>query len=59
VRGGPAPRTLWRAAVSLDPVDGQVVVNFIQRQDPDPQSTVDGLTVKEETREVEPFFIKA
>jgi hypothetical protein len=42
----------------LDPVDGQVVVNFIQRQDPDPQSTPEGLTVPEEGREVEPFFIK-
>jgi cytochrome b6-f complex iron-sulfur subunit len=57
VRGGPAPRTLWRAAVSLDPVDGQVVVNFIQRQDPDPQSTPEGLTVPEPGRQVEPFFI--
>ena len=58
VRGGPAPRTLWRAAVSLDPVDGQVQVNFIQRQDPDPKSTPEGLTVLEEPREVAPFFIK-
>jgi len=58
VRGGPAPRTLWRAAISLDPVDGQVVVNFIQRQDPDPQSTAEGLTVPEQSRRVEPFFIK-
>jgi cytochrome b6-f complex iron-sulfur subunit len=57
VRGGPAPRTLWRAAINLDPVDGQVVVNFIQRQDPDPKSTPEGLTVLEPGREVAPFFI--
>jgi hypothetical protein len=55
---GPAPRTLWRAAISLDSVDGQIVVNFIQRQDPDPKSTAEGLMVPEEPREVEPYFIK-
>jgi len=33
------------------------VVNFIQRQDPDPQSTPEGLTVEEPGREVEPFFV--
>jgi cytochrome b6-f complex iron-sulfur subunit len=58
VTGGPAPRTLWRTAVSIDPVDGQIVVNFNQRQDPDPKSTPDGLTVNEASREVPPFFLK-
>ncbi|MBI1819860.1 MAG: Rieske 2Fe-2S domain-containing protein [Nitrospirae bacterium] len=58
VRGGPAPRTLWRAGVSLDVVDNQVVVNFLTRQDPDPESTVNGLMVEEAPREAEPYFIK-
>lgn len=57
VRGGPAPRTLWRAAISLDPVDKQIVVNTGVRQDPDPKSTPDGLFVEEMGREVEPYFI--
>lgn len=57
VVGGPAPRTLWRAGVSLDPVDGQIVVNFTQRQDPDPTGTPEGLMVDESSREVSPFFI--
>lgn len=59
VVGGPAPRTLWRAAINLDPVDGQVVVNFIQRQDPDPKSTPQGLVVPEASRAIEPYFIKS
>lgn len=59
VRGGPAPRTLWRAAVSIDPVDGQIVVDFNHRQDPDPKSTDAGLVVEEMGREAEPFFLKA
>ncbi len=58
VRGGPAPRALWRAAVSLDSVDGQVVVDFTQRQDPDPKGTVDGLMVDEKMRRVKPFFLE-
>lgn len=58
VLGGPAPRTLWRAAVSLDPVDGQIIVDFNHRQDPDPKSTDMGLVVEEGPREVEPFFLK-
>ncbi len=58
VVGGPAPRTLWRAGVSLDSVDGQIVVNFTQRQDPDPKGTPEGLMVDERSREVPPFFIK-
>ncbi|HXN05942.1 MAG TPA: ubiquinol-cytochrome c reductase iron-sulfur subunit [Nitrospiria bacterium] len=57
VRGGPAPRTLWRAAVSLDPADKQIIVNFLNRQDPDPQSTKDGLMVEEPPREAAPYFI--
>ncbi len=57
VVGGPAPRTLWRAGVSLHPVDGQVVVNFLQRQDPEPKGTPEGLMVDESSREVAPFFI--
>ena len=59
VRGGPAPRTLWRASVSTDPVDNQVIVNFLSRQDPDPESTANGLMVEEGPREVVPFFIKS
>ncbi len=58
VRGGPAPRTLWRAGISLDTVDGQMMVNFNQRQDPDPKGTADGLIVEEMGREVDPFFLK-
>jgi cytochrome b6-f complex iron-sulfur subunit len=58
VKGGPAPRTLWRTAISIDPVDGQIVVNFIQRQDPDPKSTPEGLVVNEPSREVPPYFLK-
>ena len=58
VVGGPAPRTLWRAAISLDPVDGQIVVNFNQRQDPDPKGTEEGLMVDEMSREVPPYFLK-
>lgn len=57
VRGGPAPRTLWRTAVRLDPVDDQVIVNFLTRQDPEPKSTVEGLMVDETSRRVEPFFL--
>jgi cytochrome b6-f complex iron-sulfur subunit len=59
VRGGPAPRTLWRASVSTDPVDNQVIVNFLSRQDPDPESTANGLIVEEAPREVAPYFIKS
>ena len=58
VRGDPAPRPLWRTGVSLDPVDGQIVVNFNQRQDPDPKGTAEGLMVETVLREVEPFFLK-
>ncbi len=58
VRGGPAPRTLWRSGLSLDPADGQLVVDFNQRQDPDPKGTAEGLIVEEMSREVEPFFVK-
>ena len=58
VRGGPAPRTLWRAAINVDPVDGRIVVDFNHRQDPDPQATDKGLWVDEAPREVAPFFIK-
>ena len=57
VVGGPAPRTLWRAGIALDPVDGQIVVNFTQRQDPDPKGTPEGLMVEEKSREVAPFFL--
>jgi len=49
---------LWRTAVSIDPVDGQIVVNFSKRQDPDPKGTEEGLMVEESGREVEPFFLK-
>jgi len=58
VLGGPAPRTLWRAAISIDPVDGQIIVDFNHRQDPDPVSTERGLVVDEAKREVKPFFLK-
>ncbi len=58
VLGGPSPRLLWRAAVRIDPTDGQIVVDFNHRQDPDPVSTEQGLRVEEALREVEPFFLK-
>jgi cytochrome b6-f complex iron-sulfur subunit len=59
VRGGPAPRTLWRAAISLDPVDGQVIVNTSVRQDPDPRS-IEGIAVfvAPESRKVPPFYVE-
>ena len=59
VLGGPAPRTLWRPAVSQDPTDRQIIVNFLTRQDPEPRSTTGGLVVEEKSRRVEPFFLKA
>ena len=58
VLGGPAPKLLWRTAVSIDPVDGQIVVDFNHRQDPEPISTENGLRAEEALREVEPFFLK-
>ena len=58
VLGGPAPRTLWRTALSVDPVDGQIVVNYTHRQDPDPKSTPNGLVVNEVSREAPPYFLK-
>lgn len=58
VLGGPAPLTLWRAALSTDPIDGQIVVDFNHRQDPEPKSTEGGLFVDRTLREVEPFFLK-
>ena len=58
VLGGPAPKLLWRTAVTIDPVDGQMVVDFNHRQDPEPVSTENGLRVDEALREVEPFFLK-
>lgn len=58
VRGGPAPRGFWRAVISLDPVDKQIVVNTAIRHDPDPASTPDGLIVEEARWEVEPYFLK-
>ena len=58
VLGGPSPRLLWRAAVKIDPTDGQIVVDFNHRQDPDPMSTEEALRVDEVSREVEPFFLK-
>jgi cytochrome b6-f complex iron-sulfur subunit len=58
VLGGPAPRTLWRTAIKIDQIDGQIVVDFNHRQDPDPKSTEKGLFVDEASREVEPFFLK-
>lgn len=57
VMGGPAPRTLWRPAVSRD-ADGKIVVNILDRQDPDPQSTPRGLVVDEEIRRVDRYFLK-
>ncbi len=59
VLGGPAPRTLWRAALSIDPIDGQIVVDFNRRQDVEPKSTEGGLFVDRSLREVAPFFLKA
>jgi cytochrome b6-f complex iron-sulfur subunit len=58
VRGGPAPRTLWRAAISLDPVDGQIIVNTSVRQDPDPKS-IEGIAVYVDpsTRKNPPYYI--
>ena len=58
VLGGPSPRLLWRAALKIDPTDGQIIVDFNHRQDPDPMSTEQGLMVDEASREVEPFFLK-
>ncbi len=58
VLGGPAPRTLWRAALSIDPIDGQIVVDLNRRQDLEPKSTKGGLFVDESLREIEPFFLK-
>src|SRR3989304_4870415 len=58
VLGWPSPRLLWRAAVKIDPTDGQIVVDFNHRQDPDPMSTEQGLRVDEASREVGPFFLK-
>jgi len=59
VVGGPAPRTLWRTAISIDPIDGQLVVDFNNRQDIDPKSTDEGLFVETSLREKKPFFLKA
>ena len=58
VLGGPAPKLLWRVALKIDPIDGQIVVDFNHRQDPEPVSTEHGLRVEEALREVEPFFLK-
>ncbi len=58
VLGGPAPRTLWRTALNLDPTDRQIIVSFLARQDPEPRSTPGGLVVEEKIRRVEPFFLK-
>lgn len=57
VLGGPAPRLFWRPSLKIDPVDGQIVVDFNHRQDPDPVSTENGLRADEALREVEPFFL--
>ena len=58
VHGGPAPRTLWRAAITMDPVDGQVIVNTTFRQDPDPVSVAGiAVFVDPETRKVPPFYL--
>ena len=59
VLGGPAPRLLWRSAIKIDPVDGQIIVDFNHRQDPEPVSTENGLMVEEASREADPFFLKA
>ena len=59
VLGGPAPRTLWRAAIAVDPEDKQIIVNTLIRQDPDPHSGPEGGLIVEETgREVEPYFLR-
>lgn len=58
VIGGPAPRPLWRAAISLDPMDGMIVVNTLNRQDPDPKTTPQGLVVEETVRRVGSYFLK-
>lgn len=58
VLGGPAPKLLWRTALKTDPIDGQIVVDFNRRQDPEPESTEKGLMVEEASREVEPFFLR-
>lgn len=58
VLGGPAPKLLWRSAIKIDPVDGQIIVDFNHRQDPDPVSTENGLMADEASRETEPFFLK-
>ena len=57
VLGGPAPRLFWRPSLKIDPVDGQIVVDFNHRQDPDPVSTENGLRADEALREVEPSFL--
>ena len=57
VRGGPAPRTLWRGQITKDPVDGQLVVNTVIRLDPNPAQTPQGLWVKEKVKEVNPYWI--
>lgn len=60
VLGGPAPRTLWRAAIAIDPEDKQIIVNTLLRQDPEPYSPPEGgLVVDEAGREVEPYFLRA
>lgn len=59
VLAGPAPKTLWRAGITIDPIDGQMVIDTAVRQDFEPESTPKGLYVEEASREVEPFFIKA
>lgn len=56
VVGGPAPRTLWRPAVSLD-TEGRIVVDTLNRQDPDPKSTPRGLVVDEVIRRVPGYFV--
>lgn len=58
VLGGPAPKLLWRTAIKIDPIDGQIVIDFNHRQDPEPVSTEKGLMVEEASREVEPFFLR-
>ena len=57
VIGGPAPRTLWRPAISMD-IEGRIIVNTLDRQDPDPKSTPRGLVVNEEIRRVDRYFLK-
>lgn len=58
VLGGPAPKLLWRTAIKIDPIDGQIVIDFNHRQDPEPVSTEKGLMVEEASREVGPFFLR-